>query len=279
MTESTGQLNWPAILNRAAELVRQVDGGCTLRQLFYLCVSEGLFPNRLASYKGLSHHSAIARRDGTFPALLDQTRRVRRYPTWESPAAARKWLVAIYRVDRTAGQPHNIVLGIEKATLVEQFVNWFGDYGFPIVPCQGYSSQTLTDAVAALCDDDGRPGVLIYVGDHDPSGVDIQRDFALRVDGFDEVIRVAILPEHVEAYGLTPFPGKASDSRAAGFEARFGELVQVEVEAMAPNVLRSLVEQAIGRYHDRPAFEACVRREFAERATLMTVDDDDDDDA
>ena len=79
--------------------------------------------------------------------------------------------------------------------------------------------------------------MLIYAGDHDPSGEDIDRDFLERTDCFDEVVRVALTAEQVAAYGLPPQPGKATDSRAAGFVERHGRLVRVELDALDPNAL------------------------------------------
>jgi hypothetical protein len=41
--------------------------------------------------------------------------------------------------------------------------------------------------------------------------------------------------------------GKATDSRAAAFKARHGRLVQVELEALAPDDLRQLFEDALAQ--------------------------------
>jgi hypothetical protein len=49
---------------------------------------------------------------------------------------------------------------------------------------------------------------------------------------------VALLWEQVEQYKLPVEVGKTTDSRAAAFIARHGQNVQVEVEAMPPDLLR-----------------------------------------
>ena len=82
--------------------------------------------------------------------------------------------------------------------------------------------------------------MLLYAGDHDPSGEDIDRDFIARTDCWDEVRRVALTAAQVEQYALPPQPGKETDSRAAGFVERHGRLVQVELDALPPDVLRDL---------------------------------------
>ena len=110
--------------------------------------------------------------------------------------------------------------------------------------------------------------MLIYAGDFDPSGEDIDRDLLARTGCFEEVERVALTAGQVEEYDLPPQVGKATDSRAAAFVARHGRLVQVELDALPPNVLRGLYAAAIGHYVDTSAFAASREREGHERAAL-----------
>lgn len=102
---------------------------------------------------------------------------------------------------------------------------------------------------------------LLYAGDFDPSGEDIDRDFTERTDCWDQVIRVALTADQVTSYGLPPMPGKASDSRAAGFIERHGELVQVELDALDPDDLRALFQAALGQFWDTSAYEAVLAAE------------------
>ena len=149
-----------------------------------------------------------------------------------------------YRRDRTEGQPRRVYIGVEKAGLVALLESWFSDRGIPILALGGYSSQSFVDEVIADMDT-SRSAVLLYAGDHDPSGHDIPRDFVERAGCFDEVERVALSPEQVDQYQLPPAMGKATDSRADGFVQRFGELVQVELDALPPDVLHALFESAL----------------------------------
>jgi len=108
------------LLGRAAAIVEGYDTGVTLRQLFYRLVAALLLPNTNNAYKSLSRHTAAARRAGTFPTLMDRGRTIYRYQTFHDPAEARRWLQAIYRRDRTQGQPFSVYLSIEKAGILEQ---------------------------------------------------------------------------------------------------------------------------------------------------------------
>jgi hypothetical protein len=275
----TPHRDWPTILGDAATIVTSYPYLITLRQLHYRLVATGVggYRNDETSYKGLSARTAEARRRGTFPALLDQTREIHRLLSWDDPAAAMTWLADQYRVDRTIGQDWLIVLGGEKATLLAQLSDWFDDLDCPVVLVRGYGSQTYVDDVYDYVSADkrrhDRQAVLIYAGDLDPSGEDILRDFLDRCPVFDKVEHIAVVPSQIASLGLTVMPGKATDSRAAGFVAKHGRLMQIEVEAIPPATLRDLYQDAIDRYWDESVYDTAVATETADARRLRTIAD------
>lgn len=268
-------LKWPPIIERAAAIVGSYDTGVTLRQLFYRLVADGTLPNLDGYYRRLSSATAEARRDGEFPDLLDLTSRIERHVTFDSPAAAHRLIRDLYRRDRTEGQEWTVYLGVEKAGMAAQLDAWFGDpFGFPIVALGGYASQSLVDKVARDIVDGDRPAVLVYAGDHDPTGIDIDRDFEARVGEFDKVIRVALSAEQVTDYALPhnsdPKVLKkiANDPRAAAFVRRHGSLVQYELDALDPAQLRDLYRNPIDGFHDPDAYADVMAEEAADRAEV-----------
>src|SRR4051794_17790324 len=204
-----GELDWNGILERAKDIVESYNTGVTLRQLYYRLVSEGLMPNRQQSYKTLSSKTAAARREGWFPALIDRTREIERHQTFDSPLDALDWLTKIYRRQRDESQEWSIYIGVEKHGLTTQLFSWFSDLGIPVMALGGYSSQTFVDVVARDVHFFGRKAVLLYAGDFDPSGMDIDRDFIERSGIFDETVRVALDGDIVRDYNLPPMMGKA----------------------------------------------------------------------
>lgn len=260
--------DWPALLEQAAAIVGSYDTQVTLRQLFYRLVAAALLPNTTNAYKALSRYTAEARRADRFPALMDRGRTIHRYTSFGGAAEARQWLASIYRRDRTEGQAVSLYLGVEKAGIVAQFQEWFGNLGVLVLALGGYGSQTYVDDVIADVQATGRPAVLLYAGDHDPSGEDIDRDFAARTDCWRDVRRVALTADQVTAYALPPQPGKDTDSRAAAFVRRHGRLVQVELDALPPNVLRDLFTKAISEFWDAPAHQTALAREHDDLRTL-----------
>jgi hypothetical protein len=262
------RLRWPPILERAAVIVEAHDTLMTLRQVFYRLVVEGLVPNTLSAYNRLGRLSARRRRGGRFPRLLDRGRRIQRPLSFTGPDHARKWLTDRYRRDRTEGQPWSVYVAAEKATLLAQLDAWFADRGIPVLTLGGYSGQELVTDVHDDITVSKRPSVLLIATDLDPSGEDIDRDFVDRVAAFDKVVRVALTFDQVERFGLPPQVGKARDPRAADFVARHGRLVQVELEALDPDDLRGLYEEALADFWDDDAYQAALAREEHERDQL-----------
>ena len=164
--------------------------------------------------------------------------------------------------------PYAVYLGVEKAGIVAQLQEWFGDLGVPVLALAGYGSQTYVDDVAEDVAARGRPAVLLYAGDHDPSGEDIDRDFVKRTACWAEVRRVALSAAQVVQYALPPNAGKKTDSRAEAFKARHGQLVQVELDALPPDVLRELFTDALEAFWDGSAYDTAVALEASERQQL-----------
>lgn len=262
--------DWKALLPRAAEIVHGYDTGVSLRQLFYRLVAKQSLPNTTSAYKSLSKYTAKARREGWFPSLIDRGRAIHRYQTWNGPDGARHWLSKVYRRDRTEGQEWSVYFGVEKAGIVEQLLQWYGDMGTPILAFGGYASQTYLDEITAEVTNRGRRAVLVYAGDFDPSGIDIDRDLMARTEGcFAKVIRVALNWEQVEEYDLPPQMGKATDSRAQSFVEKYGKLIQVELDALPPDVLRELYSEAIKPFWDESAYQIVLDAEADERRGLV----------
>ena len=183
------RLDWRNdVLPVAKAIVESYDTGVTLRQLLYRLVSlkegeRGRVPNTKSAYEQLSLNTAEARRNGTFPDLSDQRRSITQRGGWSSPRATILASRRFYNRDRTEGQPYQIFLGVEKAGLVNQLYNWFGfDMGLPILPLGGQCSQSFVDEITRRVRRDGRPAVLLYAGDHDPTGWSILQSFVDRTD-------------------------------------------------------------------------------------------------
>lgn len=271
MTATTARINWPEVVEVADAIVRTYDTPVTLRQLFYRLVAKQTLPNTQTAYKSLSSNTAKARRDGTFPALEDRVRGIDRRMAWTSPEQALRITAATYRRDRTEGQPFSVYMAVEKSGLLNQLDAWYSRFGLPLLALGGYSSQTLADEVRDDVEHQRRPAVLLYAGDHDASGEDIDRDFVARTDCWHKVVRVALTPDQVAEHNLPPLPGKASDTRAAAFAERHGGLVQVELDALPPDALHRLYDEALAPWWDGDAYAEALAGEDADKSAILAT--------
>lgn len=261
-------LTWAPIIVEAANIARGYSTAVTLRQLHYRLVASGVggYENTQNCYKRLSELTAEERRRGRFPALSDRTRGVERPSRWDSPADALDALISQYRRDRTEGQVCQTWVLYEKATLGAQIEDWTEEYGIPTAALRGYSSESLEREIFDNMRRDNRLIVVWYVGDLDPEGEDIERNFLDQADRmgvmFKHWERLTVLPAQIGPLGLVPNPGKATSSRAPGFVRKYGRLFQIETEAVDPAELERLVTDAVT---DSRFYSEDVRQELLDQ--------------
>jgi hypothetical protein len=265
------------VLERGAEIVPTlVVAGVlpTLRTVFYRLVVELILPNTQNAYRELGRRSAAARRAGAWPELADDRRSVRVPESWDSPYEAMLDAARAYRRDRTEGQRYTVVLAAEKQTMESRLWAWFAEpYGLMVTTLGGYSSEPLQREVRERVHADGRPAILLYAGDFDPSGEHIPRRFVADAGvAWRHVERVALTADQVERFDLPPQPGKAGDPRAGSFVAQHGRLMQVELEALLarePRLLRDLYCEALTPWWDADAYTVVLERERVEREAII----------
>jgi hypothetical protein len=111
-----------------------------------------------------------ARERGIIPWawIVDETRELERVSTWSNPAEYARCVARSYRRDFWDQQPCRVQVWSEKGTVrgVLQPVLDHYAVGFNLV--HGFNSATNVHDISE--DDDGRPLIILYVGDFDPSG-------------------------------------------------------------------------------------------------------------
>lgn len=113
--------------------------------------------------------------------------------------------------------------------------------------------------------------VILYLGDHDPSGEDMVRDIADRLKEFGVprlvVEKIGLTIAQVKQYNPPPNPAKITDSRAEAYIAKFGPH-SWEVDALPPQVLTQLVRRAFAKYVDKAKVEAIKAQEAEDKEAL-----------
>jgi hypothetical protein len=201
--------------------------------------------------------TAVQRRAGIFPDLDETVRWWSREQGFADADALRAHIREICKKDRMKDQEYAVAVVVEKAGSRGFLEDWFGDYSVYITALAGFTSQTIVDTLKRIQRADGRRMIVLYAGDHDASGEDIDRDFQARLTDPRkiEVRRVALLPEHIQRYGLPESPFDKLDSRAQSFINRHGRLYQVELDALDPDDLRALFTEEFNTLWDFDVWE------------------------
>ena len=263
--------SYEEVVDAAIDVFKQYDTALTLRQLYYRLVSKHLFPNTINSYKRLSRLMVQARerRDVPVNCLEDRSRRILgRGDTGYKSAqeflrrrfASLRESYKEFRMPMWDIQSSYVVVSLEKDALSRLVSDIANQYSVRTFPTRGYPSFTYVQRMASYIRNrlNGKPTTVLYFGDFDPSGVDIERDLTERLGKYNagdfQVRRVALTKDQILKYSLPPMPVKRSDARADGFMASYGDQ-SVELDAVEPNTLKLLVAQSIASYIDLNAWK------------------------
>jgi hypothetical protein len=265
-------LDLTTAMYEAAEAAQPITG----RGVGYKLFAAGLIPSMDRSemqrvYRLLRE----AREDGTIPWewIVDETRSLERVSTWDNPAAYARCVARSYRRDFWNQQPARVEVWSEKGTIRGVLQPVLDEYGVGFRVMHGFASATAVYDVAQ--DDDGRPLIVLYVGDYDPSGMFMsEEDLPKRLEKYDgdhvELRRIALKDAHTR--GLLSFPAadKKKDKRYRWFVSNFGNRCW-ELDALDPNDLREIVEEEIKSEIEPEAWARCDRVNKAEQNSLRHV--------
>jgi hypothetical protein len=246
----------------------------TLRQLYYQLVSKNIIPNVERSYKNLSTLVTDARMAGLmdWSAIEDRVRVPRVPQEFSDLKDLVEAAVRSYRLPRWDGQENYVELWVEKDALAGVLRPIASKYHVTLMVNRGYSSASAMyeSANRFLAHDTVEAYHLLYLGDHDPSGEDMVRDVADRLETFGAnltVKKVALTMPQVTRYNPPPNPAKLSDPRASGYVAKHGD-ESWEVDALPPNVLRQLIEAELNALVDQDMMDAIMDREEEDKKEL-----------
>lgn len=183
----------------------------TLRQLYYRFIALDLFPddrrwewtgsrwvrdpdgtkNAEPNYKWLGSIINDARLAGfiDWDYIVDRTREVEIPASWRDPAQIVDAAASGYYIDRWENQPYRVEVHVEKEALEGVVERAAELHRVPTFSCRGYSSQSsMWQAAQRLGGyiSKGQIPVILHLGDHDPSGIDMTRDIRDRLVDFIE---------------------------------------------------------------------------------------------
>jgi hypothetical protein len=274
----------------ALDVIEQADRICadyrgqgydlTLRQLYYQFVARGLISNDQRSYKRLGDIVNKARLAGylDWNYIVDRTRNLQSVSHWETPADIIDSAARSFRIDKWDDQPTRVEVWVEKEALAGVIGQVAARHDCAWFSCRGYVSQSeLWRAAMRLREYNKRDQevVVLHLGDHDPSGIDMTRDIEDRLALFGaevDVRRIALNMDQVERYNPPPNPAKLTDSRAGGYIHHYGRQ-SWELDALDPAKLDALIEAHVLEVQDAEQFAAAEEVEAGHRDMLDAAAD------
>jgi hypothetical protein len=238
----------------------------TLRGTFYRVMSAGAVEKSEAGYRMVGRQVLKLRRARVLPYswITDGTRYILKPASWSELDEMLEDAAASYRRQLWHDQATDVQIFTEKDAITGVISSVTAEWDVPLGVLRGYSSESFAWSVAESLPT-WKPTIMYQLGDHDPSGVDAWRDFADKVAAFapDADVRferLAVLPEQIQAWRLPTRPTKRTDTRSVGFVGS-----SVEVDAIAPNMLRAIVRNAIEKHIDAAQLAVTRSVEASER--------------
>jgi hypothetical protein len=257
----------------------------TLRQLHYQLVKSNWIVNHISAYKKLGDILDDCRYAGVidWDAIEDRGRVPHLQYSVDSIAEALQDTVDSYKRNRQEKQRVNVELWTEKDALSGILQRVTNKYHIRLVVNKGYSSSSaMYRSYKRILRSAGeqQKTTILYLGDHDPSGLDMVRDirerltfmmkngrFNLQGDYFS-VNHIGLTMSQIRQYDLPPNPAKMTDARAEKYIEQFGRECW-EVDALNPRTLVALVEKHIRAAINTRLFDEVVAEENRERERLQ----------
>ena len=244
-----------------------------VRQVFYQGVVTGLVEKEETGYDKVQADLTKMRVEGWLPYdwLTDSTRWQRKPRSFGTIEDALSETARFYRKSLWHEADEYVEVWIEKDALAGVVYPVTALYDVSLMSARGYASLSFLHEAASYIGSLDKPTFVYHLGDFDPSGVDASekieqklREFTPRADITFE--RLAVTEQQIVRWRLPTRPTKKSDSRSK----RFGE-ISVELDAISPENLRALLEQALNRHLPQRQLEILKVAEASERKLIASL--------
>lgn len=259
----------------------QADGyDLTLRQLYYQFVARDIIPNSQKEYDKLGSIISKARLAGLidWDAIVDRTRTTNANQHFEDPSDILTVAAESYQIDSRADLDFYVEVWIEKEALLGVIGPICSQLDVTYLACKGYYSQSAmwraSQRIQSI-QECGKEIVILHLGDHDPSGIDMTRDIEERLALFGvnaEVRRIALNMQQVEQYNPPPNFAKLTDTRAGEYIAEYGR-ESWELDALDPKVITGLINHAVSEYTDQSKRQALINLQESQKQSLTYIAD------
>lgn len=247
------------------------NGPCSVRHLYYAATVAkvpGIGKND-AGYCKVQRLVLELRRSGDIPYHLvtDSTRWMRKNDSYGSVEDALAQTARLYRRNLWSGSGWRVEVWAESDSISSTIWPITNRWDVPLMVTRGQSSETFAHAAAEAWKHQTDVPAVLYVGDHDPAGLDIEESLRSKLIAFfgEEVAwkRVGVTWPQVLELDL---PGTAPKVKNRRRPYPFD--LAVEAEALPPRLLLDLLDDEIASYVDDHELEVLLAVEANERDLL-----------
>ena len=257
-------------INKILNDYRTMGYRLTLRQLYYQLVSRDIIPNTDRSYKNIGSLVSNGRQAGLidWKMIEDRNRGTVYPPHWENPGEIIESAANQFRIDKWENQEYHIEVMVEKDALSGILEPVCRRLDVRLTANKGYSSSSMMYEIGKRIENrnsDLKDIVILYLGDHDPSGIDMTRDIEDRLYMYSsmvyfEIKRLALNWDQIEMWNPPENPAKITDSRYKKYLSEYGKS-SWELDAVEPRTLAKLVEDAVMEYIDQEIWDEDIEKE------------------
>ena len=275
------------LIDRCKEIIKdyEIEGyKLTLRQLYYQLVSQNIIENKESSYKSLGKIITKARKKGLLEidCLEDRSRSINEIVHWSDYQHGIQSLLNQFKLDLWLLQPYRPIVLIEKEALSGVIESLMRKLRVDFIACKGYLSLSfineLYNKITDVFDkkEYSQKVIFFYMGDHDPSGLDMPRYIKESLDqlnGYNnlyyEFKSLGLNKQQIREYKLAPNPAKQTDSRFKSYKKIHG-FKSWELDALNPKVINNIFKKEIENLIDQDKFMLMVKKEEAEIKKLKS---------
>lgn len=211
--------------------------------------------------------------------LDDRTREFVGRTRWQSGADIIRAAANSYHQDHWTNQAYRVFCVVEKDALSGVLAPTCHDLDIPLLAARGYPSVTVLREFAVdqimPAMEAGQYVVVLHLGDHDPSGIDMTRDLYDRLllfvgGSMADVTRIALNMDQVQEVNPPENPAKTTDKRFGEYAKRYGT-ASWELDALPPDYLARSVREHAENFIDPHLWAESMRDISEVKASLSQL--------
>jgi len=265
-----------AMVDVAREILEEIQPATVRAVCYRLFVLKLIKSMAKSETSKVSKQLTWAREQGRIPWewIVDETRAPERIAQWDDPESIMLAAAKQYKKDYWETQANRVEVWSEKGTVRGTLAPVLEKYRVTFRVMHGYGSATAIHDIAEETARHDKPLTVLYVGDWDPSGMNMSEiDLPARLaryGGKAKIIRIALDESDVDDDTELPWfeaQDKQGDSRYEWFVESYGRRCW-ELDALPPPELRARVEAKIVALLDMDAWNHVAHIEAVELESM-----------